>query len=135
MPADAMEEVEMPVRPLRSPKGWLGVTMQEGPPLFLKDADDLSPTIQVLGVFPDSSAALAGLQPGDTILATDGQQLSIGKENSLMMNFRRRVQDAGVGNILQLKIKRGSEEMEVPVELFSKPTVPGDGYPFSFGDF
>ncbi len=124
MPPDVMEEVETPTRPPRSPKGWLGITMQEGPPLFLKDAEDLSPTVQVLEVFPYSSAHRAGLQSGDTILATDGQQLSIGKENSLMMNFNRRVQDAGPGNILQLKIKRGSQEMELPVELFPKPIVP-----------
>jgi PDZ domain-containing protein len=124
MPPDVMEEVDMPVRPPRSLKGWLGITMQEGPPLFLKDAEDLSPTIQVLEIFPDSSADRAGLQSGDTILATDGQQLSIGKENSLMMNFNRRVQDVGAGNILQLKIQRGSQEMEFSVELFPKPIVP-----------
>lgn len=124
MPPDVMEEVEAPVRPPRSPKGWLGITMQEGAPLFLDGADDLSPTLQIMGVFPDSSADRAGLQPGDTILATDGQQLSIGAENSLMMNFNRRVQDAGAGNILVLKIKRGSQEMELPVELFPKPVVP-----------
>ena len=124
MPPDVMEEVDRPVRPPRSPKGWLGITMQEGPPLFLKDAEDLSPTIQVLDIFPDSSADRAGLQSGDTILATDGQQLSIGKENSLMMNFNRRVQDVGAGNILQLKIQRGFREMEFPVELYPKPIVP-----------
>ena len=124
MPADAMEEVEMPVRPPRSPKSWLGITMQEGPPLFLKGAEDLSPTIEVTAVFPDSAAHRAGLQPGDTILATDGQQLSIGAENSLMMNFSRRVQDVGDGNILQLKIQRGSQEMDLPVELSPKPIVP-----------
>jgi hypothetical protein len=124
MPTDVMGEVEMPVRPPRSPKGWLGITMQEGPPVFLKDDENLSPTIQILEVFPDSSADRAGLQPGDTILATDGQQLSIGKENSLMMNFRRRVQDVGPGNILHLKIHRSSQEMELSVELFTKPIVP-----------
>jgi PDZ domain-containing protein len=124
MPPDAMEEVDTPIRPPRTPKGWLGITMQEGPPLFLKGADDLSPTVEVLEVFPDSSAHRSGLQPGDTILATDGQQLSIGKENSLMMNFNRRVQDAGAGNILHLKIKRGSREMELPVALYPKPIVP-----------
>ena len=124
MPSDAMEEVDTPIRPPRTPKGWLGITMQEGPPLFLKGADDLSPTVEVLEVFPDSSAHRSGLQPGDTILATDGQQLSIGKENSLMMNFNRRVQDAGAGNILHLKIKRESREMELPVALYPKPIVP-----------
>jgi hypothetical protein len=124
MPPDVMEEVETPIRPPRSPKGWLGITMQEGPPLFPKGADDFAPTIKVLDVFPDSSAHHSGLLPGDTILATDGQQLSIGKENSLMMNFNRRVQDAGASNILYLKIKRGSQEMELPVELYPKPVVP-----------
>ena len=123
MPPDVMEEVETPVRPPRSPKGWLGITMQEGPPLFLKGAEDLSPTLQILEVFPNSSAHHSGLQSGDTILATDGKQLSIGKENSLMMNFNRRVQDAGAGNVLHLKIKRGSQEMEFPVALYPKPTV------------
>lgn len=123
IPPDVMEEVETPTRPPRSPKGWLGITMQEGPPLFLKGAEDLSPTVQVLEVFPDSSAHRSGLQSGDTILATDGKQLSIGKENSLMMNFNRRVQDAGAGNILHLKIKRGSQEMEFPVALYPKPIV------------
>ncbi len=124
MPPDVMEEVEIPVRPPRTPRAWLGITMQEGPPLFLKDAEDFSPTLQIRDVFPHSSAHRAGLQPGDTILATDGQELSLGKENSLMMNFRRRVQDAGVGNIFQLKIKRASQEMELPVELSPKPIVP-----------
>jgi hypothetical protein len=123
MPPDVMEEVETPVRPPRSPKGWLGITMQEGPPLFLKDSEDLFPTIQVSEVFPDSSAHRAGLRSGDMILATSGERLSIGKENSLMMNFNRRVQDVGVGNILHLKIQRGSREMELPVELYPKPVV------------
>ncbi len=124
MPPDVMEEVETPVRPARQPKGWLGITMQEGPPLFPKGADDLAPTIEVLEVFPHSSAERAGLLPGDIILATHGEQLSIGKENSLMMNFNRRVQDTGAGDILRLKIKRGGREMELPVELFPKPTTP-----------
>jgi hypothetical protein len=134
MPPDVMGEVEMPIRPPRTPKGWLGITMQEGPPLFLKGAEDLSPTVQVLEVFPDSSAHRSGLQPGDTILATDGHQLSIGKENSLMMNFNRRVQDAGAGNILHLKIKRGSREMALPVELYPKPIVPGPVKPSRLQD-
>ena len=134
MPPDVMEEVATPTRPPRSPKGWLGITMQEGPPLFLKDAEDLSPTIQVLEVFPDSSAHRSGLQPGDTILATDGRQLSIGKENSLMMNFSRRVQDAGASNILHLKIKRGFQEMELPVELYPKPIVPESIKPLRLQD-
>ncbi|MCH7651893.1 MAG: PDZ domain-containing protein, partial [Nitrospinae bacterium] len=124
MPPDVMEEVETPVRPPRQPKGWLGVTLQEGPPLFLKGADDLAPTLEVLKVFPHSSAERAGLLPGDIILATHGEQLSIGEENSLMMNFNRRVQDTGAGDILRLKIKRGGREMELPVELFPKPTTP-----------
>jgi hypothetical protein len=123
MPPDVMEEVDTPTRPPRKPKGWLGITMMEGPPLFMKDSENLSPTLQVLEVFPDSSAHRAGLRPGDIILETDGQQLSIGKENSLMMNFNRRVQDAGASNILHLKIKRGSHEMVLPVELYPKPTV------------
>ena len=124
MPPDVMEEVGAPVRPPRSPKGWLGITMQEGSPLFLKDSENLLPTIQVREVFPESSADRAGLRSGDMIISTSGERLSIGKENSLMMNFNRRVQDVGVGNILQLKIKRGFQEMELPVELFPKPVVP-----------
>lgn len=123
MPPDVMEEVDTPIRPPRSPKGWLGITMQEGPPLYLKGAENLLPTVQVLEVFPDSSAHRSGLRPGDMILATDSRQLSIGKENSLMMNFNRRVQDAGAGNILYLKIKRGSKGIELPVELYPKPIV------------
>ena len=124
MPPDVMEEVAAPVRPPRQPKGWLGITMQEGPPLFPKGADDFAPTLEVLKVFPHSSAERAGLLPGDIILAAHGDQLSIGKENSLMMNFNRRVQDTGAGNILRLKIKRRTREMELPVELFPKPTTP-----------
>ncbi len=124
MPPDVMEEVAAPVRPPRQLKGWLGITMQEGPPLFPKGADDFAPTLEVLKVFPHSSAERAGLLPGDIILAAHGDQLSIGKENSLMMNFNRRVQDTGAGNILRLKIKRRTREMELPVELFPKPTTP-----------
>ena len=132
MPVDVLKEVKSPTRPPRSPKGWLGITMQEGPPLFLRDDENLSPTIEITGVFPDSSADRAGLLPGDTILATDGQQLSIGRENSLMMNFRRRVQDAGAENTLYLKIKRGLQEMDLPVELVPKPVVPETLHPVSF---
>ncbi|MCZ6512955.1 MAG: PDZ domain-containing protein [Nitrospinae bacterium] len=124
MPPDVMEEVAVPVRPPRQLKGWLGITMQEGPPLFPKGADDFAPTLEVLKVFPHSSAERAGLLPGDIILAAHGEQLSIGKENSLMMNFNRRVQDTGAGNILRPKIKRRTREMELPVELFQKPTTP-----------
>ena len=124
MPPDVMEEVATPTRPPRETRGWLGLTMQEGPPLFLKGATDFTPSIEVLEIFPHSSAQRAGLLPGDVILATHGRPLSIGEENSLMMNFNRRVQNAGAGNILNLKIKRGPKEMDLPVELFAKPTVP-----------
>ena len=124
MPPDAMEQVEAPTRPPHVPEGWLGITHQEGPPLFMKGAKDFSPTIQVLEVYPHSSAQRAGLRPGDIILATDGKKLSIGVENSLMMNFSRRIRETETGKEIQLTIKRDDREMVLPVKIFPKPTTP-----------
>ncbi len=121
LPPDPEEGAGMPAR---KSSAWLGITMKDGEPVFLKGDTDFSPSLQVVNVFPDSSADRAGLLPGDIILATDEEKLSIGRENSVMLNFHRRVRDAGADKEIFLKILRDGAEMEMAVLLSAKPTTP-----------
>ncbi len=64
-----------------------------------------------------SSAADAGLKPGDAIQAADGRHVTAFED-------LRRIVAASAGRTLQLSIHRGAQDITVPVLI--KPASPGD---------
>ncbi len=58
-------------------------------------------------VIPDSPAAKAGIRIGDVIVAIDGKPISTGEE---LLNI---VENSGVGQNLQLKVRRGNRIQQI----------------------
>jgi hypothetical protein len=105
-------------------EGWLGIAPRETKPVFLPGARDFTPALNVYRVYPNSTAAKAGLLPTDKIVAVNGKPLELGPENSLIVNFKRRVAEVGAGGTLQLKILRSEQVMDLSLILDPLPTTP-----------
>ena len=58
-------------------------------------------------IIPDSPAAKAGIRIGDVIVAIDGKPISTGEE---LLNI---VENSGVGQNLQLKVRRGNRTQQI----------------------
>ncbi|MDM7463036.1 MAG: RIP metalloprotease RseP [Tepidimonas taiwanensis] len=68
---------------------------------------------QVGEVMPDSPAALAGLQPGDRVLAVDGEPMTDAQQ--LRARIRAAVDDAGHPRAQRWRIERDGQPLEVVV--------------------
>ncbi len=86
--------------------GSLGV--QVGPPVGGEGA-------MIIRVFPDSAAANAGLMDADQVLAIDDQPVSSVPE--LLAQLAGRTG----GDTLTIKLRRGDEEISLPVKLNGRP--------------
>jgi regulator of sigma E protease len=74
--------------------------------------------LPVIGqVSPGSSAAAAGLQPGDSITAVDGKR-------TMEFDDLRRIVAASAGRKLSFTIHRGTQDLTLPVTI--QPATPGD---------
>lgn len=121
LPPASMNSAETPITEKASPEGWLGIAPRETKPVFLPGADDFTPALTVYRVYPDSTASKAGLRPTDKIVAVNGEPLELGPENSLIVNFMRRVTEAGAQGALRLKLLRGGKVMDVSLKLDPPP--------------
>jgi S1-C subfamily serine protease len=81
-----------------SPRAWIGITCYA-----LREDDVLA------GVLPDSPAAQAGLEPGDVVLAIDGQQVH--DRRTLYEQIWRH----SPGDAIQLTIFRTNERRDVAI--------------------
>ena len=75
------------------------------------------PPAVIAEVAPGSSAADAGLQPGDTILAIDGTRIGAFED-------MRRIVAASAGHTLSMLVHRGAQDLTVSTLI--KPKTPGD---------
>jgi hypothetical protein len=70
--------------------------------------------LKITKVIKDSIAERAGIRKGDIVLSVDGDTIS--KRRELVRRIRR-----DVGKMINLKIRRGAEEIDFQIELKSKP--------------
>jgi putative serine protease PepD len=72
---------------------------------------------KVLDVRAGSPAAQAGLRTNDVVIAVDGKSIETGDE------LRSAIDAKKPGDEIQLKIRRGSSERELTVELGTRPAT------------
>ncbi|NER49689.1 MAG: trypsin-like serine protease [Symploca sp. SIO1A3] len=65
--------------------------------------------VLVIKVFPDTPAAAAGIRRGDVVIAIDGQQVKSAEQ------LQRVVENSGVDQVIQIKLRRGNQTKTVPV--------------------
>ncbi|NES20718.1 MAG: trypsin-like serine protease [Symploca sp. SIO3E6] len=65
--------------------------------------------VLVIKVFPDTPAAAAGIRRGDVVIAIDGQQVKSAEQ------LQRVVENSGVDQVIQIKLRRGNQTKTIPV--------------------
>ena len=97
-------------------RGWLGIEVQ---PLTPELAESFGlegrPGIVVAGIYRDSPAQRAALQPGDIILSIDGEPAGDGRRS---MNQVARTQP---GEKITIEVLRGGEPLELTAEIGVRP--------------
>lgn len=109
----------------RVKRGWLGVVTAGGGAAGDSGGAPDGPAkgVRVAEVVPGSPADRAGLQPGDVIVAIDGERLDA------PFDLRWRVAMAGVGKRIQMKVRREGESRLVSVKLGTLGGAPPGGAP------
>jgi serine protease Do len=95
-------------------RGLLGIQMNTDNPL--------SESLLIAAVTADSPAARAGMRPGDTVLAANGNTMS--RVGILESVLKRSV----AGDTVDFTIKRGEEQIEVSPTLVKSLPVPQPGW-------
>ncbi len=88
--------------------GYLGVYLS---------GDEADPVVS--SVIPDTPAAKAGLQPGDRLLAVDGERVSTGAAATAAIQARR------AGAKVRLDVARGDKKLRLKVVLGARPEEQG----------
>ncbi len=105
-------------------RGTIGVHAQTLTPLLARGLGFGHDIGVVLGdVAPDSTAAAAGLQVGDIVLALDGKAMENGRQ--FEVNLYRRA----AGDVAQLEVLRDGQRMKFPVAVAER-----DDDPMRFAD-
>jgi serine protease Do len=92
---------------------WVGIKL--GAERTANVRDVLSRGVVVAGVTPSSPAARAGVRPGDVLLTARGRPL----RNAF--DWEAQLLDLRVGEVLPLRIRRGSREFELQVTVADLP--------------
>ena len=73
-------------------------------------------------VYPDTSAAAAGLKPGDFITAVDGEKLSA-SDSEYEDELSTLIRQYDIGKKVELTVIRDKAELKIPVELVRSPRL------------
>jgi len=103
------------------PKAWLGIETQEVTPELASamGLDGLS-GFRVTRVLPWTTAEAAGLRVGDVVTVIDGERLESRRAQD-RENLRRAVESHAIGDEVRLAVRRGEDDVELPVQLEARP--------------
>jgi serine protease Do len=100
-------------------RGEIGIQAQTITPLLAKGLDLPQDWGTILAdVAPRGPAGIAGLEPGDIVLALDGKRMENGRQLSVNL-YQKRVSDRVV-----LKVRRGEQELDFTVEVVERQENP-----------
>ena len=85
-------------------------------------------------VYPNTSAATAGLKPGDFIIAVDGQKLAA-TDSEYEDELPTLIRQYDVGKQVELTVIRGKEELKITVELARSPRLKREMKKYRNDDF
>jgi len=110
---DVMKEILQHGRPVR---GWLGVEAQAITPQIARalELDDTRGVV-VVGVVRDGPAHRAGLQPGDVIVAIDGEKITEARQALLAISSRK------PGNRVKLEVLRNGKSLTLEATAIERP--------------
>ena len=110
---DVMKEILQHGRPVR---GWLGVEAQAITPQIARalELDDTRGVV-VVGVVRDGPAHRAGLQPGDVIVAIDGEKITEARQALLAISSRK------PGNRVKLEVLRNGKSVTLEATAIERP--------------
>lgn len=108
-----IEEIMLNGKVARPSLGISGTTMSQN----LGDAYEIPVGVYVASIVPGSSADLAGMQPKDIILEFDGQKITT------IEQLKSNIQSKKVGDIVNVRVIRGNEKVNLQAELLQAPEV------------
>ena len=73
-------------------------------------------------VYPNTTAATAGIKPGDFIVAVDGEKLTA-SDSEYEDELSTLIRQYDIGKKVDLSVIRGKESLQIPVELVRSPRL------------
>ena len=98
------------------PRGWLGLELQELTPELAASLGINNPTgALIAGVYRNSPAARAGIEPGDLLLAIDGQQFARARDALTVLAALPRQREVAIS------LQRGTRRIETRATTIRQP--------------
>ena len=97
-------------------RGWLGIEIQQMTPALAESfGTEATWGLIIAGIFRDSPAHQAGMQPGDVLISIDGKPISSGQ------GAMNQIAVTKPGTVLKLGLLRSGEEIELKVTIGDRP--------------
>lgn len=97
-------------------RGWLGIEIQEMTPALAESfGTKETKGLIIAGIFRDSPAHQAGLQPGDILYSIDDQPIKSGR------NAMGQIAVTKPGTVLEMKLIRNGEPIKLSVTIGDRP--------------
>ncbi|MBX9787277.1 MAG: trypsin-like peptidase domain-containing protein [Pirellulales bacterium] len=97
-------------------RAWLGASLQDLTPELAAQLNTTAVQgVVITGIVQGAPAHKAGIQPGDVVVAIEGEEVRNASELAIS------VAGSKIGSTVSLKLKRGEKEMTVSVKLEPRP--------------
>ena len=127
IPVDiAKEVIDQLIKNGRVARSWIGEVMQS---MQAKTDDPKAQGVVIADVDPLSPGYDAGLKPGDVMLSVDGHPVNARFDEDLPA-IRKLIADIPVGKQVTVHVRRGEQELDIPVKTAEKSALKGEQIEF-----